>query len=304
MRTAARWLGALALVLAAACAGAGPSRQWLLAVAQGGEAEWQLVDAAGGAPRRLARVAADAEAWAADPAAQLLVYAAGDAVWRLSWARDGAAAERLGPRPAQRPYAAWLDAASGEPRRLVLREPAAREARGMAVQPPDARPYWAELWALRRGTWVRLARRATAWGVDGSLGPAVFEDRWQERGRSARRVDDLAGCASLCDEDAAAPAGAAEAEGWRRLPGPGPAVLFGVALGERWQPVGPVVVPGGDGRPRALHPAGPAPLRLWRQGAHLVLWSATLPTEVVDIDLATGHREALGRSLTAPLPID
>lgn len=280
----------------------------LVALPQGDGAVWQAIDPATGEARALGEAPRPVELWALDDARGEFYYRGGDAVWRDSWRAAEVAATRMAGLPPVTGvlHAAWVDAADGGLRVLEMHEPSDAEGQDMAPEPPDARPYLARLWAWRDGTWVQLAQRETSWGADGAVGPAVVDDLRQERGRSAQRVDAAAACPDLCEEEADAPTGvvADTAEEWRVLPGSGGRVRFGVALGERWQPVGPVTLGEGRGPARLLWPADPQGLRLHRHGDHLLVAPAHPPADAAVVELGTGAQQALPPSLTPPVWVE
>ncbi len=200
-------------------------------------------------------------------------------------------------------YAAWLDAASGQLQVLEMREATPAERKRIKLQPPDSSPYVAVLWTLTEGRWRIREARDTSWGSDGSLGPAVFDDLRRERGRSARRADDDASCVRLCDQTATAPAGmqANDAEEWRVLPGSNGQIVFGVALGDGWHVVGPV---GSTATGKILHAASANELRLHWHQARLLVAPVRLPAVATVYDFASGARQMLPLSNTAPVWVD
>lgn len=285
---------------------AGP--QVLLAEPRGADAAWQRIDPATGQATALGVSSAPVELWALDDDRGEFYFRSSQAVWRDSWRSSDAPATQVAPLPplAGLLHAAWVDATDGGLRVLEMREPPPAEARRMHPEPPDARPYLALVWAWRDGAWVQVAQRPTAWGADGAVGPAVADDLRHERGRSARRVDESAACATLCDHEAAAPAGVASdtTEDWRVLPGSGGRVRFGVALGDTWQPVGPVTLDDAGGAARMLWPADPAGLRLHLDGHRLMVAPTGLPAAASVIDLGTNTQRSLPASLTPPVWVE
>lgn len=299
----------------AASAAAAPGPQLLLALSQADGVDWQRVDGASGQVHSLGRSPAAVELWALDDASGDFYFAAEQAVFRGNWRGAGRAPQRLGPLPPApgRLVAAWLDAGSGTLRAIEMREPTRAEARRMTAEPPDAQPYWAVLWAHSAQGWAETDKRATSWGSDGSLGPAVLDDKRQLRGRSARALDDAAGCAAqLCDHEAPAPAGVAPAaaDEWRSLELPGTRLVFGVALGDSWHPVGPLLALSDAAPPRLLLQGSAEALRLQpHQGRLLVspqqpqtAASGAVPARV--IDLASGKSLLLGPAATLPVWVD
>lgn len=281
----------------------------LIAAPQAQGVEWRLVDAGSGGSRSLGAAASDVELWALDDSRGDFYFASATAIWRGNWRQQSQPVQppqRLASQPALEGalYAAWVDAGSGGLQAIEMREPKPAEAKRMKADPPDARPYWALLWTLGKDGWTVLEKRSTSWGADGSVGPAVFDDKRKEQGRSARTLDDAASCVKLCDDSVPAPAGVdpGEAQEWRTLPGTG--LLFGVALGDAWHPLGPVLASAADGRTRVLHSGGAEPLRLqWRHN-RLLLSAATLPTEASVVDGQSDQRRALGTSATPPAWVD
>lgn len=299
---------AVTAAASSATASSPPAAQVLLAEPRGADAAWQRIDPATGQATALGTSPAPVELWALDDDRGEFYFRSGPAVWRDSWRSPDAAATRVAALPPLSGllHAAWIDAADGGLRVLEMREPEPAEARRMRPEPPDARPYLALVWAWRDGSWVQVARRPTSWGADGAVGPAVADDLRHERGRSARRVDDSAACAMLCEDEAAAPAGVASdtTEDWRVLPGSGGRVRFGVALGDAWQPVGPVTLDDGGGPARMLWPADPAGLRLHLDGHRLMVAPTGLPAAASVVDLGTNTQRSLPASLTPPVWVE
>lgn len=296
------------LPAAPAAAFASVPQHVLIAADRGQDVEWRLVDAVAGSSSPLGSAPADAELWALDDGPGDFYFAAGNDVWRGNWRSGVSAPQRLASRPASTGpvHAAWIDTGDGALHALEMREPTPAEAKGMKAEPPDARPYWAVLWRLDQGAWSMVARRATSWGSDGSLGPGVFDDLRRERGRSARALDDAASCVRLCDRDAPAPVGVdpAEAQEWRAWPDSDASLVFGVAMGDSWHPVGPVLARDGQGQLRVLLAGGGEALRLQRRQGLLLVSRATLPAAAVVIDLASGAQRTLDSSATSPAWVD
>lgn len=282
--------------------------QVLIAEPRGAEAAWQRVDPVTGQATALGVSSTPVELWALDDDRGEFYFRSGQAVWRDSWRSSDATATRVAALPPLTGllHAAWVDANDGGLRVLEMREPPPAEAQRMHPEPPDARPYLALVWAWRDGAWVQVAQRPTAWGADGAIGPAVADDLRHERGRSARRADQSAACEALCEDEAAAPMGVASdtTEDWRVLPGSGERVRFGVALGDTWQPVGPVTLDDGGGQARMLWPADPAGLRLHLDGHRLMVAPTGLPAAAAVIDLDTSTQRLLPTSLTPPVWVE
>lgn len=295
-------------VAASAPARAAPAPALLLASADAGGTAWFVEDAAGGPGRAVGKSAGAASLWALDDPQGAFYARSGDGVWRGAWRVPDAPMQRMAGLPGTigEVQAAWIDASTGGLRALEMRQPTAGEARSMSREPPDARPYWALLWRLQDGAWKTLERRATSWGVDGSVGPAIFDDLRRERGRSARGADDAASCVALCDDTVEAPAGIdpGPAEEWRSLPGSAGRVVFGVALGDRWHPVGPVVLLQPGQGPRSVAAAQAQGLRLQRHGDWLLVTSAELPAKPRLVDLRDGSTRDLRETVTQPVWVD
>lgn len=280
----------------------------LLAAADPSGTAWFADDAHGGAARAVGRSAGPATLWAVDDPQGMFYARSGDGLWRGTWRPPEAPMQRVAGLPGAvgELHAAWIDAATGGVRALEMRPATAAEARTMSREPPDARPYWAVLWALQDGVWTSVERRATSWGVDGSVGPAIFDDLRRERGRSARSADDAASCVALCDDTVEAPAGIdpGPAEEWRSLPGSAGRVVFGVALGERWHPVGPVVLLQPGQAPLRVAAAQVQGLRLQRRGDWLLVTPAELPATPRLVDLRDGRTRDLRETVTQPVWVD
>lgn len=305
--TSATASSAAAPPTAQASAASAPPAALLMAVPEGDAVHWRRVDAASGQVAALGQARAPVELLALDDTTGEFYFSAEGGLWRDSWRQPAQAAVRLAGLPSLRGvlHAVWVDAADGALRAIEMREATATEQRGMKLEPPDAQPYWAVLWMLQDGTWVQREKRATAWGVDGSVGPAVLDPLRHERGRSARRVDDAASCISLCDEDADTPPGVASdvAEEWRQLPHSGGRLRFGVALADRWQPVGPVVWLAPGGAARMATPAQPEGLRLLLNSRWALVWpqAAGTPAQATTlVNLETGTATLLPASVTLP----
>lgn len=284
-----------------------PPAALLMAVPEGDAVHWRRVDAASRQAAALGQAKAPVELLALDDTTGEFYFSAEGGLWRDSWRQTAEPAVRLAGLPPLRGvlYAVWVDAADGALRAIEMREATASERRGMKVDPPDAQPYWAVLWMLQGGAWVQREQQATAWGVDGSVGPAVLDPLRRERGRSARQLDDAASCISLCDDDADAPAGVASdvAEEWRQMPHSGGRLRFGVALADRWQPVGPVVWLAPGGTARMATPALPEGLRLQANGRWALVWPQATGTPAQAstlVDLDNGNTTALPASVTLP----
>jgi hypothetical protein len=280
-----------------------------LASFEGGKTIWKLADAGGAASEHVVgTVHAKAELWALDDERGQFYLRAGDGVWRGSWRGADEPLQRLGGLPAAKGalHAAWIDARSGDLRALEMRKPSAAEARRMKTEPPDARPYWAVLWGMKGAGWVELMQRATSWGADGSVGPAVLDDQRHQRGRSARSLADTASCATLCDETAPLPKGieAPDAEEWRALPGTAGRVQFGVALGDRWHVVGPVVLQQPGAAARVVVPTQGQALHLQLRNRRLLVSGDESAKATWVIDLDTAQVLTLAATPTLPVWVD
>ena len=292
---------------AQASAASAPPAALLMAVPEGDAVHWRRVDAASGQAVALGQARAPVELLALDDTTGEFYFSAEGGLWRDSWRQPAQPAVRLAGLPPLRGvlHAVWVDAADGALRAIEMREATATEQRGMKVEPPDAQPYWAVMWRLQGAAWVQHEQRATAWGVDGSVGPAVLDPLRHERGRSARRVDDAASCISLCDEDTDTPPGIAAdvAEEWRQLPHSGGRLRFGVALADRWQPVGPVVWLAPGVAAKMATPAQPEGLRLLHNGRWTLVWpqaAGALVQATTLVNLETGTATPLPASVTLP----
>lgn len=280
----------------------------LLAYAGAEQSVWLAQNADGSPPRTLGTTPGAATLWALDDTQGVFYARSEDALWQGSWRGAEGSPQRVSglPPAAGAVHAAWVDAGTGALRALEMLPATAVEARDMLREPPDARPYWAVLWELQAGIWRILERRPTSWGVDGSVGPTIFRDLWRERGRSARAIEEGASCVTLCDESVEAPLGvdAGSAEEWRALPGTEGRVVFGVALGEVWHPVGPVLLRLPGQGARVVAAGNDQGLHLQRHGDWLLVTPAELPSAPRLIDLRDGSARDLRETLVQPAWVD
>lgn len=278
----------------------------LTGVSQSEGIDWLLIDPATGAAEPLGHSAPGGELLVVDDAPGEYYFRDEAFIWKDSWRVPAAVAQKIAPWPpiSGITHAVWLDEQAGAPRLLEMREPTAAETNGMSAEPPDARPYWAVLWGFDDGAWREIERRATSWGADGTLGPAAMDDLRRERGRSARAIDDAASCAgNLCSESPPGPPEGFKGqapEDWRVAVVTGGRLWLGVALGDKWHPVGPLLLEKPRATPQVLPASTGAPLRLQVQGAQLLVSPETPPGAVYVIDLTTASRRDLTDTGTLP----